>query len=171
MRRTASIAAVLLAVGLGACGSSGDDRSEQRTPDAEDGEFGVREPSDGEVEVIRGWADALRAGHVEEASQFFALPSIVADGTNPVRPLEDLIAVRQFNRGLPCGARLEETERGPASFVIAKFRLTERPGPGSCGQGTGNLAWTAFLIRDDHIVQWRRIADPALAQPPDTTTS
>jgi hypothetical protein len=165
MRRPASIAAVLLAVFLGACGSSGGDRFELRTPGTEDGELPERAPTDGEVAVIRGWSDALRAGHVNKAASYFALPVAVADGTNPLRPLADRAAVRQFNRGLPCGARLEETERGPNSLVIATFRLTERPGPGSCGEGTGHRAWTAFLIRDRLIVQWLRVANPEGSEP------
>jgi hypothetical protein len=166
VRRPASIAAVLLAIGLGACGFSGDDRVEPRTPDTEDGEVPVRAPTDGEVAVIRGWSDALRAGHVSKAASYFAVPVRVADGTNPLRDLLNRDAVEDFNRGLPCGARLEETERGPNSLVIATFRLTERPGRGSCGPGTGSRAWTAFLIRDRHIVQWLRVADPAQAEPP-----
>jgi hypothetical protein len=56
--------------------------------------------------------------------------------------------------------------RGQGRFVIATFRLTERTGPGArpCG-AVGNLADTAFLIEDRHIVQWLRQPDPI--QPPD----
>jgi hypothetical protein len=172
MRLVASIAAVLLAVGVAACGSSADDRFELRTPGTEDGEVPVRAPTDAEVSVIRGWSDALRGGRVNRAASYFAVPVVVLDGANPLRRLPDRAAVREFNRGLPCGARLHETQRGPSSFVIATFLLTERPGRGSCGTGAGELAATAFLIRDRHIVQWRRVPVPAGATPPaDTETS
>jgi hypothetical protein len=170
MRLTA-IVAVVLAVAVGACGSSADDRFDLRTPGTEDGEVPVRAPSDEEVAVIRGWSNALRGGHVDRAANYFALPARVADGTNPLRDLLSRAAVKQFNRGLPCGARLEATERGPNSLVIATFVLTERPGRGSCGSGTGNHAWAAFLIRNRHIVQWLRVPDPAQSEPPGTATS
>ncbi len=113
------------------------------------------------MRVIRGWADALRAGRVNKAADFFAVPAFVLDGTNPRRRLPNLNAVREFNRGLPCGAQLVETVRGQGWFVIATFRLTERSGPGArpC-TGAGNLAATAFLIEDKHITQWLRAPDP-----------
>jgi hypothetical protein len=169
MRRLAWIAP-LLAFGLGACGSMSDDeRFSLRTPGTDDvvvREIGGTEPRRGkptrdEVRVIRGWADALRSGHVKQAAGFFAVPTIVLDGTNPQRTLPDVAAVRDFNRGLPCGARLIGTKRGRDSFVIATFKLTERTGPGArpC-TGVGNLAETAFLIEKRHIVQWLREPDP-----------
>ena len=176
MRRLAWIAP-LLAVGLAACGSSDSERFELTTPGTDD--VGVREieggeaprrgrPTRGEVSVIRGWADALRAGKVNQAAGFFAVPTIVLDGTNPQRTLPSMTAVRDFNRGLPCGARLVRTTRGKGSFVVATFRLTERPGPGRCGGGVGRLADTAFLIERRHIVQWLRRPDPV--QPDDDTS-
>jgi hypothetical protein len=41
--------------------------------------------------------------------------------------------------------------------VTASFDLTERPGAGRCGSGTGEEASTAFVIRDGKIVEWRRV--------------
>jgi hypothetical protein len=158
----------LLAAGLVACGTSDSDRFSLTTPGTDDpvvrelpGSAKVRKgkPTRAEVAVIRGWADALRAGHVEEATDFFAIPAVVADGTNPTRSLGDRAAVKDFNSGLPCGARLIDTSRGESSFVIATFRLTDRPG-GQCGTGVDHLASTAFLIERKHIVQWRRGPDP-----------
>jgi hypothetical protein len=118
--------------------------------------------------VIRGWADALRAGHVDAAARFFAIPAVVADGTNPQRSLQDRDAVREFNRGLPCGARLLNTKRGQGSFVVATFVLTERPG-GACGTGVDQRVATVFLIERHRIVQWLRAADPV--QPADDEKS
>ena len=31
-------------------------------------------------------------------------------------------------------------------FTIATFKLTERPGPGECGNGVGETAKTAFVV-------------------------
>jgi hypothetical protein len=180
MRRLAWIAPALV-LGLTACGSMSDEeRFSLTTPGTDD--LVVREvegsakprprtPLPSEVRVIRGWADALRSGHVNQAAAYFAIPATVLDGTNPLRQLPSRSAVRDFNRGLPCGARLLETERGQRSYVIATFRLTERPGRGSCDSGTGALARTAFLIRDRRIVQWVRVPDPPPASAPDDTVS
>ena len=65
---------------------------------------------------------------------------------------------RLFNASLPCGARLIRTSSA-GRFTTAVFRLTERPGPGSCGTGTGLTARTTFVIRDGKIQEWRRVAD------------
>jgi hypothetical protein len=160
----------LLAVGVTACGSNDSARFSLRTPGTDDPV--VREiqgsekvhrgkPTKKEVSVIRGWADALRAGDVAKASAFFTIPSFVLDGTNPLRRLGDRKAIKEFNRALPCGAKLVKTVRGEGSFVIATFKLTERPGPGTCGTGVDHLATTAFLIERHRIVQWLRGPDPA----------
>ena len=87
-----------LAVGVTACGTSDSERFSLRTPGTDDPV--VREiegsqkprrgkPTKNEVSVIRGWADALRAGHVDQASAFFAVPAIIADGVNPTRTVAD----------------------------------------------------------------------------------
>jgi hypothetical protein len=170
MRRLAWIAP-LLALGLSACGSGNDaDRFSLTTPGTDD--MVVREiegsakprrgkPRPAEVRVIRGWADALRTGHVNQAARFFAVPVTVLDGVSPQRRLEDRAAVLEFNRGLPCGAKLVKTERGEDSLVLATFTLTQRTGPGArpC-TGEGNLAATKFLIEKRRIRQWLRAPDP-----------
>ena len=115
--------------------------------------------------VVRGWADALRRGDVERASSFWGVPAIAANGSQPFR-LVTRRAVRHFNEGLTCGARLESVERDK-TYVLATFRLTNRRDrPGACAQGVGNRARTLFLLRDGKIVQWIRAADP-----PSGTTS
>jgi hypothetical protein len=160
----------LLAVGVTACGTSDSERFKLRTPGTDDpvvreipgsAKLHPGKPTKKEVSVIRGWADALRAGHVAKASAFFAVPVLVADGTNPLRQLGDRNAIKDFNRGLPCGAKLVNTSRGQGSFVIATFKLTERPGAGTCGSGVDHLAATAFLIQGRRIVQWLRAPNPA----------
>jgi hypothetical protein len=113
--------------------------------------------SDGSDAVIEGWVSTLSKGNPAAAAGYFAVPSLVANGSAPttLRSRADVIA---FNRSLPCGAKLVST-RKQGRFIAATFRLTERPG-GSCGPGAGGLARTAFVIRDGKIVQWRRLPDP-----------
>jgi hypothetical protein len=178
MRRLAWIAP-LVAFGLAACGSMSDEeRFSLTTPGTDDlvvrevggSEKPAGKPTKREVAVIRGWADALRTGHVNQAARYFAVGALVLDGTKPRRELPDVDAIREFNRGLPCGARLVGTKRGEGLFVIARFRLTQRTGPGArpCA-GAGSLAETIFLIEKRRIVQWLRQPDPVA--PPDTDTS
>jgi hypothetical protein len=160
----------LLAVGLGGCGGVSDsERFQLRTPGTDKtvvreiaGSQKIRtgKPTRDEVKVIRGWSDALRAGHVSAAASFFALPVLVADGVNPLHSLKKRGDVVDFNKTLPCGSKLVNTHRGESSFVIAKFKLTERPGRDDCTK-VGNAAYTAFLIERRHIVQWRFALPPA----------
>jgi hypothetical protein len=109
------------------------------------------------VTVIEGWVTALSKGDAEAASAYFAVPSVAENGTAPVtlRSHADVVA---FNSSLPCGAKLVRA-RPLGRFIAATFRLTERPG-GACGPGSGQLARTAFVIRDGKIVQWRRLPNP-----------
>jgi hypothetical protein len=152
-----------LAVGAAACGGGGDDGDRSRaatpTPSASaspEPESSAPDPAD--VRVVRAWADTLRAGRVRAAARYFALPSLVSNGTPPIK-LETRAEAEFFNRTLPCGAELIDTEPAPHGFFIATFRLTERPGPGECGSGTGETARTAFRVRDDRITDWLRVRD------------
>ncbi len=115
-----------------------------------------RDPSP--AEVVRTWSDALRHGDVARAARSFAVPSLVANGGPPQR-LTTGAEVLAFNSGLPCGAKLVATERGPRGFTIATFVLTERPGPGTCGAGVGGTARTAFRVRGGKITDWLRVQD------------
>jgi hypothetical protein len=158
----------------GACGGGAKDPSPPKPPVVREIE-GSEAPRTGrptpqEVAVIRGWADALRAGRVRQAAAFFSLPALIADGSAPLRRVAGVAGIREFNRRLPCGAVLVSTRRGAPSFVLATFRLTERPGAGECGDGTGHLAAVSFLVERRHIVQWLRAPDPA-SPPPDAQIS
>jgi hypothetical protein len=163
-RRGACTLAVLgfAAAAAAGCGSDGSDaKRAQPTPrpttSATPAARGSKPASKSDDAVIRGWADALRAGHVAQASLFFAIPTVVSNGTPPV-PLRSRSDVEFFNAALPCGARVTKTEdRG--TFVVATFLLTERPGPGNCGSGVGGTVQTAFEIRGGKIVQWRRVVE------------
>jgi hypothetical protein len=114
---------------------------------------GDANPAD--VKVIDGWVTSLRHGDVDAAADYFAIPSVAENGPILVR-IRSVDDARRFNESLPCGARLIRAESA-GRFTTATFRLTERPGPGSCGPGTGSLAKTSFVIRDGKIAQWRRV--------------
>jgi hypothetical protein len=91
--------------------------------------------------------------------RYWHTPAIAANGTPPVKLLTRR-AVRFFNEGLTCGAKLESVRRD-STYVLATFRLTERKGGrGRCGSGVGNEARTLFLLRGGKIVQWLRAPDP-----------
>ena len=131
------LASALAAVALAACGT--DKQAEPKAPQP------ASEPS--AAGVIRAWA-----------ARYFAVPSLVSNGTPPIT-LRSRADVRLFNESLPCGAVLERTYR-QGRYTAAVFRLTERPGRGRCGTGTGDHARTAFIIRGGKIRQWRRLANP-----------
>jgi hypothetical protein len=152
-RAILGIAVVTLLILAGCGGSSSSTSSVPGGADADS------------VQVIKGWADDLRAGNISAAADHFDLPSIVQNGTPPIQ-LANHNQVVQFNQSLPCGAVLTRAQQR-GRFTVATFRLTERPGPGQCGAGVGETAQTAFVIEDGHIRQWRRVATapPGGAQP------
>jgi hypothetical protein len=139
--------ALLLAVAVAGCGGSGGSSARHAAP----------APERDAPAVIRAWADTLRRGDIPGAAKFFALPSVVSNGTPPIE-LHTRADARLFNASLPCGARLVKTSSS-GRFTTATFRLTERPGPGTCGSGTGLLARTTFVISHGKIEQWRRVAN------------
>jgi hypothetical protein len=148
---------VLIALSLAACDSEDDETAEpaESATEAEATDVpGNADPAD--VQVIADWADTLRSGDVEGAADFFAIPSVAENGGIVVEIERRRHAVL-FNASLPCGARLIRAQ-AEGEFVTATFRLTERPGPGTCGTGTGAKAKTAFVIDDGEIVEWRRVA-------------
>ena len=104
--------------------------------------------------VIEAWSTALRRGRVDAAASYFALPSLVENGTPPLR-VRTRSDARAFNASLPCGAVLRRAV-AIGRFTVVVFRLTQRPG-GDCGTGVGHAAGTAFVIRRGKIVEWRRV--------------
>jgi limonene-1,2-epoxide hydrolase len=146
----------LLALSIAGCGSN----AEPATTDSAHRVAGDADPAD--VHVIDAWVTALRHGDVDAAAGYFAIPSVAENGPTLVhiRSVDD---ARLFNESLPCGARLVRAETAGA-FTTATFRLTERPGPGICGPGTGGIAKTSFVIRDGKIAEWRRVGAGAGGQ-------
>jgi hypothetical protein len=155
--RLVSTLALILALAFAACGGSDDGDTTTGAADAPSAPAvpGNADPAD--VQVIDSWARALDRNDIEAAAGYFALPSSTLNGIPlQIRTKAD---ARAFNRSLPCGARLvRATANG--GFTIATFRLTERPGPGSCGSGAGNKAATAFAIDGGEITDWRRVPVP-----------
>ena len=150
MHRSPIIVAVAALLALAGCGE------DVPTITIEEGVPGNADQKS--VRVIEDWAGALADGKVEKAASYFAIPSVVANGSSPVR-IRDRSDAETFNESLPCGAELVEAE-GHAGFILATFELKERPGPGRCGTGTGETAGTAFRIEGGEIAEWRRIPVP-----------
>lgn len=135
-----------LAIGVATGCGGGSDEDATSVP-------GGADPDD--VAVIDDWAGALREGDVDAAAEFFAIPSVAENGAT--LQIDSIEKAQLFNASLPCGAELiRATPEG--ELTVATFRLTERPGPGFCGNGVGAEARTAFRIEDSKIVEWRRVA-------------
>jgi hypothetical protein len=146
----ALLAGIAIVITLAGCGGGDGDGSESG------GEPVVTGDADpGDVRVIDAWVTALRRGDVDAAARYFAIPSTAENGPLLVQ-IENLDDARRFNESLPCGARLVRAET-QGQFTTATFRLTERPGPGICGPGTGEAAQTSFVIRGGKILEWRRV--------------
>jgi hypothetical protein len=175
MALTRLLLACALVTGVAGCGSGGD-RQAQRTATPRATTTATPAPADpvpdepvtaAESRAIRGWSDSLRRGHVDRAARYFALPSLVANGT-PLLRVRTRAQAAAFNRALPCGAKVVALDRGEHHSVVATFRLTERSGAGRCGSGTGALARTAFRIRDRRIALWLRVPSPGQGSEPTT---
>ena len=169
MRSAAWLASAAGVLAIGACGDG--ERKPAVTPQAEQRSDPAPTPAPrafepepaakldrADVRVVRAWADTLRRGDPRAAASYFALPSLVANGTPPIR-LRTRAHARVFNRTLPCGAKLIRAEPASRGFFIATFRLTERPGAGKCGTGAGETARTAFRVRGERITDWLRVQD------------
>jgi hypothetical protein len=174
-----SWAIAALGLTLAACGGAAEpDRFSLTTPGAHTGEGNAPAPLPAEVKpvtraerlVIKGWSDSLRQGRVSAAARYFSVPAKVSNDSANWLPLTTAAEVKAFNQALPCGAKLMDVRRGPDSFVVGTFRLTERKGAGAgCGGGVGGTAAVAFLIRNEHIEQWVR-NDDAASDPAATAT-
>jgi hypothetical protein len=145
------LAMLAVSLALTGCGSESEETGPPPSPIP-----GGADPAS--VEVIEEWSSTLRQGDVDAAAELFALPSEVQNGPIPMEIEVRADAVR-FNESLPCGAVLERAV-DHAGVVIATFRLTERPGAGRCGTGTGERARTAFRIADGEILEWLRVPGP-----------
>jgi hypothetical protein len=155
MTRVIAIPLVTVALTLAACDSNDNGAAESASDEPSSAHEipGDADPAD--VRVIDAWVTTLAEGDVEGAAEFFAIPSVAENGA-AVLEIESVADARLFNASLPCGAVLLRAETA-GDFTTATFRLTERPGPGSCGSGAGGTATTAFVIEDGRIREWRRV--------------
>lgn len=147
--------ALLLAAVLAGCGGGGGDDAQRRAAKPTPAPL----PTD-PVEITRAWADAVRTNDLDRASELFAVPSVVSNGT-PLLKLESPTQVRVFNSSFPCGAFFVRATSKGKDRILATYTLTERPGaPMPCGSGSvGARVGVLFTIRDGKIVRWIR-ADP-----------
>src|SRR4051794_3885864 len=118
-----SWAIAVLAVVLAGCGGQAKpDRLDLTTPGVHTGdpvpaatatpEAAASKPvTRAEKRVIKGWSDSLRRGEVDTAAKYFTVPSLVSNNTPDPIKLTSLADVREFNRTLPCGAKLLRTRR------------------------------------------------------------
>ena len=161
-RALAPVLGLAAAAVLIGCGGGGDEKA--RTAAADMGSRQPRAdatrriaPNPATVGVLRGWTDALRHGDVKGASRYFSIPTIVQNNTPPIQ-LRTRPEVEYFNRTLPCGAFFVRAQV-MGVYTIGVFRLTERPGDGACGSGSGNVAAVAFIVAHGRITQWRRLVE------------
>ena len=112
----------------------------------------------GDVAIIREWANRLRRGDVNGASDLWQPPATIDNGGG-AETLDSVELIRIFNDTLPCGAKLISTKQD-GRRVIATFELTERTGGAGCGSGVGERASTEFLIKNGKIVEWLRVPVP-----------
>jgi hypothetical protein len=153
MAPRALLAGLVLALAVAGCGSGSGGGLTIHGQSDTDSVPGNADPAD--VAVIQNWTAALDQGDIKGAAGYFALPSVTENGPQLLQ-ITDRAEARLFNASLPCGARLiQATDEG--DFTVATFRLTERPGPGTCGTGVGHTAQTQFVIKDGLIKEWRRV--------------
>jgi len=164
--------AVAAAVTLAACGGSSAGHSTRSVTQPTGSPGTVAPPQDysnyyppgthaasrAAVRAINGWADSLRAGHVQQATNWFDLP-VLMENASPVMRLTSRRAIVEFNKTLPCGAHVVKVIAGQ-TYSVATFVLTERPhASGRCG-ATGRLAAVAFRLRHGKLDEWRRVLVP-----------
>jgi hypothetical protein len=186
MKSWRAVAALGLVVA--ACGSTKPNRLDLTTPGAHTGDplpaateapsatatatpKATATPSAGKVtaaekRIIKGWSDSLRKGQVEAASRYFQIPVLISNNTPGYIILGTQDEVMEFNRTLPCGAKLIRTRRGADGFVVGDFKLTERKNsPAPCGTGVGATASVAFQIDKGHITKWVRVVEDTEQDP------
>jgi hypothetical protein len=150
--QTAAATVVIAALALLGCGGGGDPPP-----------LGAARATDAAA-VIDAWSDAMRRSDIEAATDRFALPAVVSNGT-PEIELQNRSAVYLFNKSLPCGSVLVDTEEHHG-LTIATFELTDRPGS-DCGSGTGAQAKVAFDVREGLIAGWIRVRENVEPADPD----
>jgi hypothetical protein len=152
-------ALALLALTLAGCGGGGDEPAEPRRDEPREPQKSERtRPARADpeaVRVIRAWVAAERAGRMDRAASYFALPAIVVNVSDALL-LPTRRAVRAFNASLPCGAVFLRAA-GVGEWTVAYFRLTHRVG--SRCDAPGSRAATAFKFRRGRIAQWIRVPE------------
>lgn len=157
--------ALAAALALAACSGGDDDgrdgRTVARTTETLPPAHGPAARVGADAAAVAGrWADALRRGDVAGAAALFALPAVVGSARRQVR-VTSRAHVLRFHRALPCGATLIASRPAAHGFLLATFRLSERPGGGRCGRAAGRIARAALRVEGGRIAWWIRIDVPA----------
>ena len=169
MRPTLSLACAGCALALAACGGGGgggddDDRLDLTTPGVDEQRGAAARAREPRGRQGRRARRARMGGHAAarrrpRRARYFALPSVVANGTAPIK-LDSRADVRFFNRTLPVrrqgdrhrdgGERLLHRDvpaDGAARPRLVRHRHRRRPPA------------TAFRVRDELITDWLRVPD------------
>jgi hypothetical protein len=179
------LALALMAVSLGACGGGSDGGGDLASPDLRlitppryVGAEPISVPTAGverkmhesDVErlkpVLDGWSTAVRKGRLGKATEYFALPTIVAQPTTgPVEIRTRKIAER-FNDSFPCGAKLVGAH-ADGRYIVGTFMLVEVPGR-TCTTPK-SLVKVGFVFGDkkrpNRFTEWWRVDETPGAEP------
>jgi hypothetical protein len=112
--------------------------------------------------VIDGWLRELRAGHLQRAARYFAVPTTFQNAT-PVMHLRTAQQVRAMVASFPCGA-VATRYQAAGRYTLVRFRLTERAG-GDCHGAAGHTTGGAIRVAGGRIREWYRLYDPEEIHP------
>ena len=100
---------------------------------------------------MRAWAEAVRAGDYDTADDLFAVPATIAN-VGPKLRVRKRADIDAFNRSLPCGAEVTDTQVAGGGYLRVTFTLV----PGRDGTPCMGDAQVSFRIVDGHITEWLR---------------
>jgi hypothetical protein len=160
LRPLALLAVAVLALGAAGCGAGATKTVTAPGTTATSPRTGLTAAQTAQLQIVRNWANLLRAGRADRAARTFSLPAQVANG-GPKFALTTRPEVVFFNQTLPCGAKVVGAVPAAHGFLRVSFLLTERTGgEGACGSGAGQTAQTLVRVVDGHITDWLRAPDP-----------
>jgi hypothetical protein len=106
------------------------------------------------TDVVRAWADALRADDNDGAASLFAPNAAVVQGNRMIRLRTHHDAV-VWNARLPCSGRIVSLEQD-GSAVTATFRLADRKSR-PCDDPPNAEVVAVFVVEHGRIVLWDQI--------------
>lgn len=151
--RAKRLAAGALILALAGCG--GGEAATERAVD---------EVADDGASVVEAWAEAVREGDYDAANDLFAVPATIVNIGPKVR-ITEREGIDAFNRSLPCGAEVTDTQVAGGGYLRVSFELVA----GADGTPCEGPAEVSFRIVDGHITEWLR-EDGQPADPNTTET-